>query len=234
MLDEKPRCDVSADCYLAVVMSDPARRRATYKDVVDSPPDKITEVVHGELHLGSRPRLTHSSVAASLLLELGTPFQRGRGGPGGWIILHEPELHLHDDILVPDLAAWRRERLPVIEDVAYTTLAPDWICEILSPSTEKFDRVDKMPIYAAAGVQHAWLIHPVRRTLEVHGLHNGKWLTLGIHRDDQRVHDAPFDALELELAILWQGLAPPPGWDRPSEAAAVYDPAGEYSRYEGY
>lgn len=143
--------------------------------------------------------------------ELVPPFGRGRGGPGGWIILDEPELHLDSDILIPDLAGWRRERMPGIDaSTKYFTLAPNWVCEILSPSTERVDRALKLPAYAAAGVQHAWLIQPRDRTLEVLRLHEGKWLVIGVHQDDQRVRAEPFDAIELDLAVLWQDLVVPP------------------------
>jgi Uma2 family endonuclease len=213
-------------------MTDPARRRATYQDVLDAPPDKIAEVIRGKLHLGSRPRFTHSSVGTTLTGELIPPFQRGRGGPGGWIFLFEPELHLGDDILVPDLAGWRCERLPVIEDVAFGTIPPDWLCEILSRSTEKVDRIDKLPIYAAEGVKHVWLIHPLRRTLEVFRHHDGQWLAVATHQDDQRVRAEPFDAIELDLAILWHALATPPTrWDRASEPMATW---GFDDAYEAY
>jgi Uma2 family endonuclease len=204
-------------------MTEPARRRATYQDVLDAPDDKIAEIVNGVLHLSSRPRFKHSSVAMSLSFELGPPFQRGRGGPGGWVFLFEPELHLGEDIVVPDLAGWRHERLPVIEDVAFETLAPDWICEVLSRSTQAFDRVDKMASYAAAGVKHTWLVHPVRRTMEVFRLYRGKWRAIATHRDDERVRAEPFEAIELDLSLLWYGLAPPPPRrDRASEPTAPY------------
>jgi len=205
-------------------MADPARRRATYQDVLDAPPDKIAEVIHGELHLSSRPRLPHASVGTTLVGELVPPFQHGRGGPGDWIILFEPELHLGDEILVPDLAGWRRHRLPAIENDAFATIAPDWLCEILSQSTEKTDRIDKLPIYAAAGVNHVWLVHPIHRTLEVLRRRGGKWLTVATHRDDQRVRAEPFAAVELDLSILWRPLAVPrPRGDRASEPAATYE-----------
>jgi Uma2 family endonuclease len=210
-------------------MATPVRRRATYQDVLDAPPGKIAEVIDGELHLSSRPRFTHSSVGTTLTAWLVPPFQHGRGGPGDWLFLFEPELHFGDDIVVPDLAGWRTERLPVIEDVAFATLAPDWLCEILSRSTEKTDRVDKLPIYAAAGVAHVWLVHPLRRTLEVLRRNDAGWQLAATYRDDQRVHPEPFDAIELDLAILWRALAgPSPRRDRASEPAAVYrvgDPA---------
>jgi Uma2 family endonuclease len=211
-------------------MTDPARRRATYQDVLDAPDDKIAEIVHGELYLSSRPRFKHSSVAASLTVELGARFQHGRGEPGGWVLLFEPELHLGDDVLVPDLAGYRYERLPVIEDVPFETLAPDWVCEVLSRSTQKLDRIDKMASYAAAGVKHAWLVHPIRRTLEVFRLYRGTWRAVATHQDDERVRAKPFEAIELDLALLWRNLAAsPPRRDRASEPTRIYRPDGVHA-----
>jgi Uma2 family endonuclease len=138
------------------------------------------------------------------------------------MILVEPELHLDGQIVVPDLAGWRRDRMSVLEDVAYFTLAPDWDCEVISRSTEKFDRADKLRVYAEAGVRYAWLVHPIRRTLEAMRLHEGKWLTLAVHKDDQVARVEPFDAIELELAVLWADLAPP---TRASEAGLEYGTA---------
>jgi len=199
-------------------MAAPVRRRATYQDVLDAPADKIAEVIAGELYLSSRPRLRHASVGTNLSFELMGPFQRGRGGPGGWTFLFEPELHLGDDIVVPDVAGWRSGRLPPIKDEAFATIAPDWLCEVLSKSTEKIDRARKLPLYASEGVKHVWLLHPIRRTLEVLRLHDHKWLTLATHTDDQVVRAEPFDAIELDLAVLWSGLA-----DHANESAAEYD-----------
>ncbi len=190
-------------------MAHPTRRRATYQDVLDAPPHLVAEVIAGELRLSPRPAGPPTMVSSVLGGELGPPFHRGRGGPGGWILLDEPELHLGDDILVPDLAGWRRARMPAVEDVAFFTLAPDWLAEVLSRSTEKTDRADKLPVYAAAGVAHVWLISPVNRTVEVMRLHEGRWLTLAVHRDDARVRAEPFDAIELELGALWADLARP-------------------------
>ena len=184
----------------------PKTRRATYQDVLDAPPHLVAEIIDGDLRLSPRPAAVHSSVASALGEELGPPFKRGRGGPGGWIILDEPELHLADDILVPDLSGWRRERLPSVPDAAYFTLVPDWICEVLSPSTEKMDRAEKLAIYATHGVRHAWLVHPRNRTVEVMRLEGGKWLTLAVHHDDQKVRAEPFDAVELDLSVLWADL----------------------------
>jgi len=139
------------------------------------------------------------------------PFDRGNGGPGGWVILDEPELHFPDptepgeiDAVAPDLAGWRVARMPELPETAYFTLAPDWICEVLSPSTADFDRGEKMPLYAREGVQHAWLVDPLARTLEVFTLGaDGRWVPAGLHRDAARVRAEPFDAIELELGVLW-------------------------------
>jgi hypothetical protein len=119
----------------------------------------------------------------ALTEELGPPFKRGRGGPGGWIILTEPELHLGGDILVPDLAGWRRETMSVVANEPYFTIRPDWICEVLSPSTERYDRAAKVALYAAAGVSHAWLVNPLLQSLEVLGLSSttpGQWSVRGV------------------------------------------------------
>ena len=152
--------------------------------------------------------------------------RRSLGGPSNWSFLDEPELHLGPEIVVPDLAGWHRERLPKIENAAYFTIAPDWLCEVLSRSTEKLDRAEKLPIYAAYGVRNVWLVDPLLRTLEVLRLHEGKWLTLAVHCDDARVHAEPFDALELDLAELWADLAAPPPpkgkRSRASEPMAAY------------
>jgi Uma2 family endonuclease len=194
-------------------MADPPLRRATYQDVLDAPSNKVAEIVNGVLHVSPRPAKPHALAASALGGELIPPFRRGRGGPGGWFILHEPELHFDADVLVPDLAGWRCERMPVLTtDEPYFTLVPDWICEVLSPSTAKLDRAEKLPIYARAEVRHAWLVDPVLRTHEVLRLERGRWVLLDIYHDDARVHAEPFEVFELELDALWAGvqLAEPP------------------------
>lgn len=194
-------------------MSTLAPKPATYADILALPPHVTGQIVHGVLHAQPRPAARHALVASSLGADLAPPFQRGRGGPGGWWILDEPELHLLDHVLVPDIAGWRRERMPAIPDVAWFELAPDWICEVLSPSTVRLDRVEKLPIYAAAGVGHVWLIDPVLRTLEVYRRDGAHWVLEGTHADAARVRAVPFDAVELELAPLWLG---PPAAPDPS------------------
>ena len=183
------------------------KARATYKDVLAAPRHVVAEVLFGVLYTHPRPAPRHARAASRLGAELDGPFDRGRGGPGGWVILDEPELHFgrdpDEDIVVPDLAGWRRERLTALPDEAYFTLAPDWICEVLSPTTQAIDRSDKMAIYAREKIPHAWLIDPVAKTLEVYRRADREWLRVAAHRDDAKVRAEPFDAIELDLASLW-------------------------------
>lgn len=167
------------------------------------PSHMIAEIINGVLETQARPASRHALASSLLGAELSGPFQRGRGGPGGWVILDEPELHLGPHILVPDLAGWRRERMPELPDVAAFELAPDWVCEVVSPSTEARDRAAKLPIYATHEVKHAWIVDPLTQTLEVFRLESGRWSLLGVHVDDALVRAEPFDAIELELAALW-------------------------------
>ena len=190
-------------------MGEPAKRRASYEDVLRAPANKIAEIIAGELLLSPQPGAPHAAAASALGEELGPPFKRGRGGPGWWIILDEPELHLADEVLVPDLAGWRRTTMPGMSNQAYFTIRPDWVCEVLSPSTERYDRVNKIPSYARAGVAHGWLINPLQRTLEVLLLSAERpqqWLTLGVFHGDAKVRAEPFEAFELDLAVLWQDV----------------------------
>jgi Uma2 family endonuclease len=184
-------------------MANPARTRATYEDVIRAPANLVAELIHGVLHTHPRPASPHAAAATALGEELGPPFKRGRGGPGGWILLFEPELHLGEHVLVPDLAGWRRERMPVIRQAPFFTLAPDWICEVLSKSTATIDKTEKLPIYAEHRVSHAWLVDPLMRTLEVLRLADGRWSMLATFVDDAKVRAEPFDAIELDLALLW-------------------------------
>ena len=187
------------------------RRRATYADLEAVPAGKVAELIGGILHVMPRPAPRHANVEGCVLIEIGGPFQRGRGGPGGWWILPEPELHFPDpgapgeiDALSPDVAGWRRTRMPELPDAAAFTLAPDWICEVLSRSTETVDRDEKMPIYAREGVANAWLVDPIKRTLEAYALGRGRrWSEPQVYRGAARVRLPPFEAVELDLASLW-------------------------------
>ena len=143
-------------------------------------------------------------------MAIGPPFHRGVGGPGGWWILDEPELHFGEQVVVPDLAGWRRERMPVMPEEAYFSLAPDWICEVLSPSTTRIDRGRKLRIYAEAGVPHAWLVNPQDRTLEVLRLRDGAWTIVAVWEDAAVVRAEPFEAMELDLGSFWAQPPTPP------------------------
>ncbi|MFT4046518.1 MAG: Uma2 family endonuclease [Solimonas sp.] len=184
-------------------MSRPVPKPARYEDLFDLPDHMIGQIVHGVLHAQPRPAPPHARATTRLIGHIEPPFRGGRGGPGGWEILVGPELHLGPHILVPDLAGWRRERLPELPETAYFDLPPDWICEVLSPSTARLDRIEKMPIYAQFVVQWLWLLDPQARTLEVFSLDRGRWTLEGSHADDARVKAPPFDAVELELDPLW-------------------------------
>lgn len=184
---------------------DAAKKRATYDDVLAAPPNHTAQILFGALHIHPRSGSRHAVAASAIGGEISTAFGRKRGGFGGWIVLDEPELHLgpEPDVVVPDLAGWRRERMPTIPDVAAFTLAPDWVCEVLSRRTEKIDRGDKMEIYAREGVRHAWLVEPEKKYLEVFRLEGAKWLRVAFHSGDAVVNAEPFDALALELDLLW-------------------------------
>ena len=190
-----------------------ARKRATYQDVLGAPAHMVAEVIDGVLHLHPRPAFPHALAFSELGGQLVPAFSRGRGGPGGWVILGEPELHLgpEPDILVPDLAGWRNERMPVVPRAAFVTLAPDWACEVISPSTGDVDRAEKVPIYARERVAHVWLVDPLLRTLEVLRLDGPTYRLVGTWRGEAKVRAEPFDAIELELGALWARVEPEPG-----------------------
>jgi Uma2 family endonuclease len=180
------------------------KRKATYADLEAVPPHRVAELVDGELYVSPRPASPHARAAGALHGELHGPFDRGRGDPGGWLLLFEPELHLGEDVLVPDLAGWRRERMPRMPQVVGFTLAPDWVCEVLSPSTAVLDREKKMKVYAREGVRHLWMVDPLPQVLEVYGLNSDRWELRGTHTGQARVHAEPFTPLLLELGVLWE------------------------------
>lgn len=184
-------------------MGHDTKRPATYEDLVALPEHQVGQIIDGELIAQPRPASRHARASSALVAGLFNPFDLRRGGPGGWWLLHEPELHLGEDVLVPDLAGWRRDRMPEVPDTPYFTLSPDWVCEVLSPSTAALDRSRKKRIYAREGVGHVWLVDPQARTLEVFRLSGGQWLEQGTWSDDERVRAEPFEAVELELGVLW-------------------------------
>ncbi len=193
-------------------MSPPAIRRATYQDVLDAPENMIAEVIFGTLYLTPHPAIPHVRVSTRLGAVLGGHFDIDDDGPTGWFLLNKPELHLgsEPDILVPDLAGWRMANVqPGMEDAPWTSVAPDWVCEVLSPSTHVRDRGIKLDIYLRERGGHVWLIDPIAETLEILRHNGAQWSRGSLHTGDVTVRAEPFDAIELELARIWKRRVPP-------------------------
>jgi len=184
-----------------------ARRRATYDDLIAVPEHLVAEIIDGELITSPRPAppraLACSGIGSVLFDRFNGPPGGGALAPGGWWILYEPELHFRDDVLVPDLAGWRRERMPQLPETAYFTLAPDWLCEVISPSSGRLDRVKKMPVYAREGVGHVWLVDPIARTVEVYRLDGDRWVVEPAPAGDVPVRVAPFAEVEIDPRRWW-------------------------------
>ena len=187
--------------------ADAARKQATYEDLLKVPDHLVAEIIDGTLRTQPRPAGPHAHAASVLGMDVGSAFHRGRGGPGGWVILDEPELHLGADVLVPDLSGWRRERLPQVPASPFFELPPDWVCEVLSPSTALWDRRSKLPIYARAGVAHLWLVDPLARSVEVFQLDGASYRLILVHGEEEAVRLPPFEAVELSLGALWVAVS---------------------------
>ncbi len=185
-------------------MSIQALKFATYEDLYAIPENMIGEIISGRLVVTPRPSRRHILAASALGGELMPRFQfRGGDGPGGWVILVEPEVGFGEDILVPDLAGWKIERYPEDEPHNWISVSPDWVCEILSPRTETRDRDQKMTVYARHGVPHVWLINPIIATLEAYKLSPGGWLRVAIFSGNSVVRVEPFQETEINLGNLW-------------------------------
>ena len=193
-----------------VSVSMPARRPVSYQDVLNAPPHLIAEIIDGELFLQPRPASAHAETSAHMVGTLAPLWGRGGGGsPGKWRILFEPELHLEEQVLVPDIAGWRTERMPRNPHKAFITLQPDCVCEILSPSTAKVDRTSKMRIYARHRVQHVWLVDPISQLLEVYQLAGEFWQRTHALEGIERHRIPPFEEIEFELSQWWADLEEP-------------------------
>jgi len=190
-------------------MPEAAKKKATYDDLYSIPEDMTGQIIDGELIVTPRPSLEHSLASSCLGAALGPPYYHGRsGGPGGWVILDEPEIKFAESILVPDLVGWRKERFAGLKQANWISIVPDWICEVLSPGTLRLDRVKKMALYGQHGVQHSWLIDPLAKTLEIFRLESGRWVLLGAFSEGDRVRAEPFQEIEIDLSVLWlEGVA---------------------------
>ncbi len=184
-------------------MAEPAKKNATYDDLYGIPDTMIGEIIDGELHAMPRPSPKHAKVTSDLGAVITYSYRFGRGGPGGWIILDEPELQMAGHILVPDIAGWRKERFPSPLETNWIDVPPDWICEVLSPATVRLDKTRKMPIYAEHAVRHIWLINPMDKTLDVFRLTSGGWLLVNAYVENDKVGAEPFQEIEIDLADLW-------------------------------
>jgi hypothetical protein len=171
---------------------------AIYDDVIAAPRNLVAEIVEGRLYGTHRAPLRLSLVASAVGRVLDSS-ERDR-----WWILPKAEIHLGDNVLVPDLSGWRRERLPEIPDAPWMSIVPDWTCEVmLSPSAERLDRVVKMPFYAHEGVACVWLVKPLTRTLEVYWRDGSSWSLIDVRSGDGIIRVEPFDELEWDLGRLW-------------------------------
>ena len=184
-------------------MTSVAKRFATYEDIVALPSNVVGEIVDGDLLVSPRPAGPHTLAASALGIELGAPFLKGSGGPGGWWIIDEPELHLGSDVLVPDIAGWLRSEFPSLPSDHRFMQAPRWLCEVLSPSTARYDRFRKLNAYLRHGVQCAWIVDPLEQTLEVFRREEGGWLRTDTFEGSVQVRAYPFDAVEIDLSTLW-------------------------------
>lgn len=181
------------------------RKPSLYEQLVALPDGLTGEIINGQLRTQPRPAWPHSLAGSRLGADIEGPYGRGRGGPGGWWIIDEPEVHfiLDTEITVPDIAGWRKARMPSPPEGHKIQIVPDWVCEIFSPSSKSTDREEKMPLYARYGVRFTWLVDPKTHTLETYELADAKWQPSGIFRDDDTVSVAPFDEIVIQLADLW-------------------------------
>jgi Uma2 family endonuclease len=200
-------------------MAELTKKEATYEDLCRIPEHMTGEIINGELIVSPRPAWRHIEAASALGAELTPPYRFGRSGPGGWVILNEPEIHFGKNVIVPDLGGWKRDRLSMAPGEHRFTVPPDWVCEVLSPSTARTDRIKKMRIYPDHGVQYAWIVDPILKTLEVFKLEAGNWVIRGLHEEDEKVRAEPFVEVEIDLTNLW--LKEPPGDTGESPAEPV-------------
>jgi Uma2 family endonuclease len=186
-------------------MAEP-RKKATYADLVAVAEPLVAEIIAGELYTSPRPAVPHTLAASAIGSVLFDRFNRptdGADAPGGWWILFEPELHFGEDVLVPDVAGWRRARMPSCPKTAAITMPPDWACEVVSPSTGALDRARQMPVYPREGVGHFWIVDPILHTIEVYRLEDGRWIVAGAYGGSEALRLEPFETIALEVTRWW-------------------------------
>ncbi|MEF8794096.1 Uma2 family endonuclease [Thiohalorhabdus sp.] len=187
-------------------MAHPARPHTLY-EAIEALPEGVTgEIIGGQMHTQPRPSGPHALAGSNLGIDLGNRYSRGHGGPGGWWIIDEPEVHFIRDseILIPDLAGWRRERMPALPQDQRFEVVPDWVCEILSPASASKAREVKIPVYARYRVAHAWLVDPREQSLEAYALQEGEWTLVGTYSGEDLVDTDPFPEAGFRVADLWR------------------------------
>ncbi|HEY4117366.1 MAG TPA: Uma2 family endonuclease [Byssovorax sp.] len=183
---------------------EPAKKLASLADLEALPRGVKGEIIEGVLYTMTRPRPRHQQVVSDIEIDVGAAFRRGRGGPGGWWILVEPGIELPEAAeFSPDLAGWRRERVPELPIDEPLRVVPDWVCEILSPSTTRYDLTVKRPFYARIGVPHHWMVDVEERVLTAYRLEGGRWLEIGVHGDETEARIEPFEAVPLDVKSWW-------------------------------
>ena len=184
--------------------------RPTLADLDALPPGIVGEIIEGVLYTMTKPRARHQRTGTGIGGDLRGPFDLGRGGPGGWWIITEPGLELPNDTkeISPDVAGWRRERMPELPVDEPIRVVPDWVCEILSKTTRRHDQLVKLPYYAKVGVAYAWVVDLEARVLTAHRLEAGAWRAIATHSEETEVRIEPFDAVPLNLADWWPPAAP--------------------------
>ena len=191
----------------------PSRKPPTLADLDALPPGIVGEIIEGVLYTMTKPRMRHQRTGTGIGGDLRGPFDLGRGGPGGWWIVAEPGIELPNDTkeISPDVAGWRRERMPEMPGDEPIRIVPDWVCEILSKTTRRHDQLVKMPYYAKVGVTYAWVVDLDARVLTAYRLEGGAWRVIGAYSDETEARIEPFDVVPLHVADWWPPSAPDTG-----------------------
>ncbi len=192
-----------------MTVTKPVSRLPTLADLDALPPGMIGEIIEGVLYTMTKPRMPHQRTTTAISGGVWGPFDRGFGGPGGWWIIAEPGIELpnHTKEISPDVVGWRRARLPKLPRSEPIRVVPDWVCEILSPTTRRHDLLIQLPYYAKIGVAYHWMVDLDARVITAHRLQSGAWVTIGIYGDETEARIEPFDVIPLDVASWW----PPAG-----------------------